>query len=306
MRNSKFLRAIACLLVASTSTFLSAAERETLNVWPGKAPGEVKELPPETDLTKPGDKPVGDRQIIKLTNVSVPTIALYRPEKSKDTGASVIVCPGGGHNILAFDHEGTEAAEWLAKIGVTGIVLKYRVPARNPQKRWEAAVQDAQRAVSLVRSKAAEWKLDPDRIGILGFSAGGETAGLTALLFEKRQYEPVDDVDKVSARPNFAMLIYPGGLLIKGQEKLQEHVVVPKDAPPMFFAHAFDDNVSVLNSLLLAGELKKQNIPTELHIYAAGGHGFGMRQKGDPANTWPDRCEAWMRRSGWLEKGAVK
>ena len=202
---------LSLVLLAACDAY--AAEPTVLDLWPGKPPGETKELPPETDIAKETDKPVGDRRIQKITNVSKPTLAIYRPEKATDTGAAVIVCPGGGHRILAYDHEGTEVAEWLAKNGVTGIVLKYRVPARDESKRWQAAVQDAQRAIRVVRDKAGEWGIDPKRIGILGFSAGGETAGLAAILHAQSQYEAVDKADKVSARPDFAALIYPGGLV---------------------------------------------------------------------------------------------
>ncbi|MFM7096384.1 MAG: alpha/beta hydrolase [Gemmataceae bacterium] len=144
----------------------------TLNIWPGKPPGETKDLPPEADLTKDTDRLIAGKRIIKLGNVSTPQITVYKPEKSKDTGASVVICPGGGHNILAYDLEGTEVAQWLNTIGVTGIVLKYRVPFRNPEKRWSAAVADAQRAVSLVRSQAAQWNLDPGRIGFVDSARG--------------------------------------------------------------------------------------------------------------------------------------
>lgn len=296
-------------LFVMTLTFLiagsvQAAKPEiTMNIWPAKAPGETKELPPEADLTKDTDKLIAGRRIIKLGNVSTPQIAVYRPEKSKDTGASVIICPGGGHNILAYDLEGTEVADWLNSLGVTGIVLKYRVPARDANKRWIGAVQDAQRAVSLVRSKAAEWKLDPNRIGICGFSAGGETAGLTSLFFDDRQYAGVDDVDKVSSKPNFAILIYPGGLDVKGQVALKDYIKVTKEACPMFLVHAFDDPVTAQNSLLLSVELKKAGVPTELHLYDTGGHGYGLRQVPTmPVTTWPKRCEEWMARRGLLQK----
>jgi acetyl esterase/lipase len=279
-----------------------AGEPEVVNIWPDKAPGETKELPPEENVTKPEDKLVGGRPIIKLTNVSTPTLTIYRPAKEKNTGVAIIVCPGGGHHILAFDHEGTEVAQWLNTIGVTGLVLKYRVPARNQERRWEAAVQDAQRAIRLVRSRADEWEIDPQRIGILGFSAGGETAGLAAILHAQPQYEAVDDVDSVSGRPDFAALIYAGGFVERGQSMLRPYVSVSKDTPPMFFIHAFDDNVPALNSLLLAAELKKADVPAELHLYSAGGHGFGMRDNGDPCNAWPKRCEEWLRRQGWLKQ----
>jgi len=179
---------------------------------------------------------------------------------------------------------------------VTGIVLKYRVPFRDPDKRWQAAVQDAQRAMSLVRSKAAEWKLDPKRVGMLGFSAGGQVAAMTSLFNEQRQFEPIDDVDKFSCRPDFAVLIYPGGLDENGQPKLKDEVKVTKDASPMFFVHAFDDGVTALNTLLLATELKKVGVSAEVHVYSAGGHGYGLRHvDGQPVTDWPKPCEAWMK-----------
>jgi acetyl esterase/lipase len=280
-----------------------AATPTILNIWPGKPPGETKELPPEVDLTKDTDKLIAGKRIIKLGNVSTPQIAVYKPEKSKDTGASVIICPGGGHHILAYDLEGTEVAEWLNTIGVTGIVLKYRVPFRDPDKRWGAAVADAQRTVSLVRSKAAEWNLDPKRIGICGFSAGGETAGLTSLFLEERQYTAADDVDKVSCKPDFAILIYPGGFDTKGQAQIRVKDKVTKDTPPMFLIHAIDDPVTANNSLALAVELKKAGVSTELHIYDAGGHGYGLRLVNTlPITTWPKRCEEWMQRRGLLKQ----
>ncbi len=274
------------------------AEPLTINVWPGKPPGETNELPPEADQTKPSDRLIAGRRIIKLGNVSTPQLTIYRPAKSKDTGAAVVICPGGGHHILAYDLEGTEVAEWLNEIGVTGIVLKYRVPGRDPDKRWLAAVQDAQRAMSLVRSKAPELGIDPKRIGLLGFSAGGQVAALVSVI-QPRQYEPLDDLDKVSCRPDFAVLIYPGGLDEKGQAKLREEVTVTKEAPPMFFVHAFDDGVSVFNTLLLATELKKVGVPAEVHVYATGGHGYGLRHvDGQPVTDWPKPCEAWLKTTG--------
>ena len=293
-----------CFLIASIVPASGSCQAEPLviELWKGKPPGETKELPPEVDIAKDSDKPVGDRRIIKLTNVSKPTLAIYRPSKEMKTGAAIIVCPGGGHHILAYDHEGTEAAEWLAKIGVTGIVLKYRVPARDESKRWLAAVQDAQRAVSLVRARAEEWGVDPKRIGILGFSAGGETACLTAIMSGQRQYAATDKIDESSDRPDFAMLIYPGGLLEKGNASLREYAHPTKNTPPMFLAHAFDDPVDVRNSILIASELKAVGGSSELHVYATGGHGYGMRNTGHPCNTWPARCQEWLNKQGYLKK----
>lgn len=293
------LLAFACLL----STSLAAAPL-VLDVWPGKPPGETKTLPPEADQTKDSDKLIAGRRIIKLGNVSTPQLAVYRPSKDKDTGAAVVICPGGGFSILAYDLEGTEVAAWLNSIGVTGIVLKYRVPTRDPQKRWLAAVQDAQRAMSLVRGKAGEWGLDPQRIGILGFSAGGATAAYTALFRDARQYTALDAVDTVSSRPDFALLIYTGGFVERGQTGLNPALpfAITKDTPPMFFVHAFDDGVPVQNALLLAAELKKADVPAELHIYDTGGHGYGLRPVAElPVTTWPARAAEWLARRGLLQ-----
>jgi len=288
------------LLVLLAACDVQAAEPIILNVWPGTPPGETKKLEPETDVSTAKDI-VGDRRIQKITNVIRPNLAVYRPEKDKDTGAAVIICPGGGHFILAYDHEGTEVAEFLARNGITGIVLKYRVPFRDENKRWRAAVQDAQRSVRLVRDKASDLGIDPKRIGILGFSAGGETAALTAILHDKPQYEAVDKSDSASGRPDFAALIYPGGLLEKGN-KLRDYVKVDKDTPPMFLVHAFDDPVDPRNSLLLASDLKAAGVSCELHFYATGGHGYGMRNTGHPVNTWPERCMDWMVKQGYAKK----
>lgn len=292
------LSVLVALLVGNGIT--RAAEPVVIPLWSGKAPGEVKEFPPEADINKPTDKPVGDRPIIKLTNVTQPTLSLYLPKEAKSKLA-VIVCPGGGHNILAFDHEGTEVAEWLNTLGVTAFVLKYRVPARNPDKRWEASVQDAQRAVSLIRHRAAEWKIDPQKIGMIGFSAGGQTAGLTALLHTQRQYPATDEIDKVSSRPDFAALIYPAYFTKKDAPwTLADDVKVDATTPPMFFAHSANDPVTVASSVLLFAELKKNKIDGELHAYATGGHGYGIRKTGHPCNGWPQRLEEWMRSQKYL------
>ena len=295
-----FTLSIAAFALAGTA----APAPQILNVWPGKAPGETKVLPPEADTTKSDGRNVGGRPVIRLGNVSTPQLAVYRPNQDKDTGAAVVICPGGGFNILAYDLEGTEVATWLNSIGVTAIVLKYRVPFRDPQQRWKAAVQDAQRAISMVRSRAPEWKLDPQRIGILGFSAGGSAAGLTALFGQDRQYDAVDAIDRVSSRPDFALLIYAAYFVERGQDVMNPNlpVKVTKDAPPMFFVHAFDDGVPVQNALLLAAELKKVNVPAEVHVYDVGGHGYGLRPVSEfPVTTWPKRAEEWLARRGLLK-----
>jgi acetyl esterase/lipase len=293
-----FCLGLVCIAAAAPAPLV-------LNVWPGQPPGETKPLPPEADQTKDTDKLIAGARIIKLGNVSTPQLAVYRPTQDKDTGAAVVVCPGGGFNILAYDLEGTEVATWLNSIGVTAIVLKYRVPFRDPQKRWLAAVQDTQRTLSIVRSRAAEWKLDPKRIGVLGFSAGGVAAGYTALFGAARQYDAIDAVDQVSSRPDFALLIYTAYFVERGQTTLNPNLpfAITKDAPPMFFVHAFDDGVPVQNALLLAAELKKVDVPVEVHVYDTGGHGYGLRYVPElPVTTWPKRAEEWLARRGLLRK----
>lgn len=296
------MRLFAFVILLSLGAVASAAEPTVLKLWPGKPPGGTKDLPPEADINKPTDALVGGRKIQKITNVSEPTLAVYRPEKDKDTGAAVIICPGGGHVILAYDHEGTEVAEFLARHGVTGIVLKYRVPARDKDKRWLAAVQDAQRAIRVVRGHADEWKIDPKRIGILGFSAGGETAGLATFLCSQDHYPPVDDADKVSARPDFAALIYPAYFLNKEKTGLADHAKPTKATPPMFLVYASDDPVDPRNALYLALAMKDVGGSCELHMYATGGHGYGMRNTGHPVNSWPDRLVDWMTKQGYLKR----
>lgn len=294
---------LSCLALATLSS--AAPAPLVLDVWPGTPPGETKALPPEGDTTKDDGRMVGGRRVIRIGNVSTPQFAVYQPAKDKASGAAVVICPGGGFNILAYDLEGTEVAAWLNSIGVTAVVLKYRVPARDPQKRWLAPVQDAQRAMSLVRSNASAWGLDPKRIGILGFSAGGATAGYTALFRDARQYPAIDAVDAVSSRPDFALLIYTAYFVERGQTTLNPALPVTftADAPPMFFVHAFDDGIPVQNALLAAAELRKVNVPVELHVYDTGGHGYGLRPVPElPVTTWPQRAEAWLARRGLLKK----
>lgn len=296
-------RTIALISMLLTSVAFNAAQAEkpaTSNLWPGTPPGETKELPPEADTTTGNGNLVAGRRVIRIGNVSTPTMTVYRPAADIDTGAAVIICPGGGHHILAYDLEGTEVAEWLTSIGVTGVVLKYRVPFRDPEKKWSAAVQDAQRAVSLLRSKAEGWGIDPKRIGICGFSAGGETAALTTVFGDDRTYDPVDKADEVSCRPDFAILVYPAWLVENDAPKLRDYIKVTANTPPMFFAHAFDDRITPLSSIVLFTELKKANVASDLHVYSKGGHGYGLRKTDLPVTRWPEQCEQWLRVSGIL------
>ena len=285
------LSMVFTLLLAGT---LRAAEPQTINVWPGKAPDESRQQKPESSETK--------GNITRTTNIFVPTLTIHPAPKENNTGAAVIICPGGGYSILAWDLEGTEVAQWLNSVGVTGVILKYRVPEKRPQDDVNhfPPLEDAQRAVSLIRSKAKDWEIDPDRIGILGFSAGGHLTVLACTQYDHRSYEPVDDVDKVSCRPGFGIPIYPAWLEVEGRDELKAEFPVNKQTPPMFIACAADDKISAVGSAVLYLSLKHAGVPAELHIYARGGHGFGLRHTANPCSTWPQRCEAWLKSQALL------
>jgi len=285
------------LVVVGSLSVVSAAPLKPIKLWPGKPPGAVIEGE-EVDRTTEKSNKVAGRRLIRLSNVSEPSITVYPAPEEKNSGAAVIICPGGGYHILALDLEGTEVAEWLNSIGATGIVLKYRTPTGRLPVKWQTPLMDAQRAVSLARSRAAEWKLDPKKIGIMGFSAGGNLSGLTATRFAEREYEKVDAVDEVSARPDFACLIYPAWLNKPGTTELQDYVPVSERTPPMFFAHAADDRIECQSSIAMFLALRQHKVPAELHVYAAGGHGYGLRRTEVPVTTWPDRMEDWLRHRG--------
>ena len=267
-----------------------AESPQTLNVWPARAPGESGPAKPEQWQKK------------KVTDVTEPNLEVFRPEKSKDTGVAVIVCPGGGYRSLMMDYEGEDVARWLNSIGITGIVLKYRVPAPQGTPRYLPALQDAQRAMSLVRSRAGEWNIDAERIGMLGFSAGGHLTAATCTNFDKRAYEPIDAIDQVSCRPDFGVVIYPGGVVQHGSSELSPEIRVSKQTSPMFIVQANDDPVNSDNSAYLYLALKHAGVPAELHIYATGGHGFGLRKSDKPCSTWPQRCEEWLKGRGILKE----
>ena len=290
------------LLMVSAGVVLAAEPTSVIHVWSGKAPDEPKDLGAEViQPPKPGEEPPTTR----VTNISSPTMSVFLPPAEKRNGTSVVICPGGGYRILAWDKEGTEVAAWLNSIGVTAFVLKYRTPTADRQPSWLAPAQDAQRAVSVVRHRASEWNLPEDRIGLLGFSAGGSTAAQAALKSHDRLYEVTDDADRTSCRPDFVALIYPA-YLVDNKGQLKPDLIVTKETPPMFLAHAFNDGISCENSVQLFLALKKAAVPADLHIYSAGGHGFGLRPSDQPVSSWPQRCEDWMKQRGLLQRRAVK
>ena len=217
----------------------------------------------------------------------------------------MIVCPGGGFKDLETTKEGEDAIRWLHGLGINVLMLKYRVSLPAPVPEYSQALQDAQRAISLVRSKAAEWGLKPDHIGIMGFSAGAQLSVRAGIQFGQRTYDAIDPVDAVSCKPDFAIAIYPGGLVTKdGTNQLLPDVHVPKDACQMFFAQAETDRVNSENSIQTFLALKRAGVPAEMHIYAAGVHGFGLKPTTNPHGTWPKRCEEWLAGQGlWKPAG---
>lgn len=280
---------------------------QPIPLWPNGAPGEKGDIGQELDTTKPDGDLVSGKRVIRLGNVTEPTITLYRPAKKKETGAAVVVCPGGGYHILAMDLEGTEICNWLNSVGVTAVLLKYRVPARKGLERYTAPLQDAQRALGLVRLHASEWHIDPKRLGIMGFSAGAHLSAVSSTRFEKRAYEPVDAADGLSCRPDFAMLIYPAYLAVKEQgDKLASELTVTSNTPPTFLAQTEDDPVRVENSLVYYLALKNAKVPVEMHLFPDGGHGYGARPSDKAVATWPKRAAEWLRASRFLEKAGGK
>lgn len=277
-----------------------------VDVWPGPAPDDIGIAGEERTYIQQTPF-VGSTKLI--TNVTKPTLTIYRPPRDRNTGTAMIICPGGGYRNLFWELEGEEVAAWLNAQGMTGIILKYRVPFRPGETRPPPGpLQDAQRAVSLVRSRAAEWGIDPKRIGIVGFSAGGHLAIATATRFEERTYKSTDDVDRVSSRPDFAIGCYSGYLKADGKDEIPSSMRIPADTPPILLAHSSDDDPtrggsSVENSVIMYLALRRANVPTEMHIYATGNHDFGVRQNEKLPSSWPQLAVRWLRSWNLLSAG---
>jgi len=301
------------LLLGPAQPMMGADEPLIVDIWPaGKVPEEPGNIGPEkVHMSRPLDKKQVEvtESTRLITNVTKPTLTIYRPAQDKATGAAVLICPGGGYWNLFWQLEGEEVAAWLNSLGVTGIIVKYRVPRRPDEVKGEPArrpLQDTQRAVSLVRSRAKAWGLDPKKIGIAGFSAGGHLAIATATNFDKRTYEAMDDVDKVSCRPDFAIPVYSGYLKAKDKDALSPGLRVPAGTPPVFLAHGGEDLISTPeHSIFMYLALKRAGVSAELHIYADTAHDFGVRPSDNPCSTWTRSCAEWMRRQGFL-KAAVE
>ncbi|MBL0327243.1 MAG: alpha/beta hydrolase [Cytophagaceae bacterium] len=290
------------------------AQTKIIPLYEGAAPGLKPGLNVKEDLK------VGETDgITRLRDITIPTLTVFLP-KNKTSDAAVIICPGGGYYILAWDHEGTSIGEWFAKRGVTAFVLKYRLPQPELFENSEIRpLQDIQQAIRFVRKNATGYKLNPVKIGVMGFSAGGHLAATASTHFNKQVGEIVDT--NVNVRPDFSILMYPvisftDGLAHLGSrdnllnknislEKIKEYsneLQVNKDTPPAFLVHAIDDGVLVGNSIEYVKALKSQNIPVEMHIYDNGGHGFSMKKSNTgPVAKWPDRLAEWMQAHNWMK-----
>jgi acetyl esterase/lipase len=285
-------------------------------IWPGAVPDAQPVARPENMSTRK-DEPVAGRPWLAVGHVSRPTMTVYSP-KGKNTGAAVVVFPGGGYMVLAIDLEGTEVCDWLRSKGITCVLLKYRVPGdiadgvpdrypkSGPYPDSPMALEDAQRTVGLVRFHAAEWHIDPHKIGVLGFSAGGHLVATMSTHFEQRLYPAVDAADKESCRPDFAVAIYPGHLPLAADSlelnpDIRSHIT--RQTPPTFLLQNEDDDVDpVEHSLSYYAALKKAGIPVEMHLYAQGGHAFGLRRTKFPVTAWPRLVETWLGTIGMISE----
>jgi acetyl esterase/lipase len=265
-----------------------------IDVWPGLAPGETTRSIGEALPRRATEMPPATR----VKGITQPQLELFEPPADKKTGAVMIVCPGGGYSYCVVDKEGSEPAAWLNQLGITALVLRYRTKDTSSLPAHERPLQDAQRAIRLVRHHAAEWKIAPARVGICGFSAGGNLAALVATRFDKPSYPASDDVDKLSCRPDFALLGYPAYLYDAKTEQLAEPITITAQTPPTFLVHTHDDGLTSLGPVYFYAALKRLKIPAELHVYQAGGHGYGLRPvPGTTIDTWVQPAAAWLSRT---------
>ncbi len=285
---------LSFLLPASDAPVVS----EEFPLWEGEPPLALPETAPESYLPpEPGTHP----DITRLARVSRPTLTLFHPPPERRVGTAVLVCPGGGYHILAMKHEGTQVAEWLNSLGVTAALLKYRVPAPPGEPAHRRPLLDAQRAMSLLRARAAAWGFATNRVGVLGFSAGGHLAAWLLCEGNRRASGYPETLgDDPACRPDFGILIYPA-YLPAGDGRYQQPVIQPEHPPgPVFLVHAADDRLGPENSIEFFLALRRAGVPAELHVFQTGGHGFGMLRQGLPVQDWPARCADWLRAGGWL------
>jgi acetyl esterase/lipase len=302
-----FFFLVALPLLGQTAPWQPSPGHTQLPIWPGPVP-DKKSVPGPEEMKIDSDSLVGGRPVTGVFNVTQPTITVYA---AKGTGprAAVLVFPGGGFEGLAIDLEGTEVCDWLTSEGITCVLLKYRVPSLpydwhcdcrpNDLARSTLALEDAQRAMGLVRFHASEWHIDAHKIGVLGFSAGGYLVAEMSTHFGRRLYASVDAADRESCRPDFAVAIYPGHLWTGNQLDLNPYIRVTRETPPTFLLQAEDDHVDgVKQSLVYYAALKNAGVPAEMHLYAEGGHGFGLRRTKLAIMEWPALVERWLKEIG--------
>jgi acetyl esterase/lipase len=285
------------LLITNLITGSIMAQDKPIQLFPKGAPGEQTKL---IEKALPEGGKVGGASVLRLSGVSDPTITIYPASDEVATGAAMVVCPGGGYEILAYDLEGDEICQWLNEIGVTAVLLKYRVPRRTGLEKHTAPLQDVQRAISLVRSKAEELNLDPQRIGVMGFSAGAHLAAMASTSYDKRTYPEVDAADKVSCKPDFCLLVYPA-YLDGPNFTIAPELKVTAQTPPTMLVQTEDDKSYINSSLFYYYALKEAGVPATMHLYSKGGHGYGLRDTGNAVNEWPYRAEEWFMELGVIE-----
>jgi acetyl esterase/lipase len=291
------VRSTRLVLILALAAAAPAFSQTTMPLWPGTTPGPSNVAPgqQEHDTTKATDDMIAGRRVARIGFVSKPTLAFYPASAGKNTGAAVVVFPGGGYTILAYDLEGTEVCDWLNGIGVNCALVKYRVPNAGPFPKYSQDLADAQRAVRVVRQHATEWRLDPHRVGVLGFSAGGHLVAVLGAHAAEAIYPATDDADKLSARPDFTLLIYPGDLHQEDDPLAVCPEVKPVAlTPPSFVIQAEDDTVKVENALAYYEALKQAKVPAEMHVFANGGHGYGLRPTKLPVTHWPQLAATWL------------
>lgn len=285
------------LLITNLITGSIMAQDKPIQLFPKGAPGEQTKL---IEKALPEGGKVGGASVLRLSGVSDPTITIYPASDEVATGAAMVVCPGGGYEILAYDLEGDEICQWLNEIGVTAVLLKYRIPRRTGLEKHTAPLQDVQRAISLVRSKAEELNLDPQRIGVMGFSAGAHLAAMASTSYDKRTYPEVDAADKVSCKPDFCLLVYPA-YLDGPNFTIAPELKVTAQTPPTMLVQTEDDKSYINSSLFYYYALKEAGVPATMHLYSKGGHGYGLRDTGNAVNEWPYRAEEWFMELGVIE-----
>ena len=298
LASALFALTLAAAAQTPSSTWTPPAGHPTLLLWPSGAPGPGLSTGPEHAV--PG-KDVAGRPVLRITDISVPALTLFAAPGAADPAPAIVVFPGGSYQHLAIDLEGTEVCDWLNAIQVDCVLLKYRVPNSGPYPKSSAALQDAQRALGLVRQHAAAWHIDPDRLGVLGFSAGGHLAAALSTHNASRLYPVIDAADSLSCRPDFAIIIYPGWLALS-EKNYEPNPDLPVTAavPPTYLVQAEDDPVHVENAIAWFMALKRAGVPAELHLYSRGGHGYGLRPTNLPITHWPNLATIWLHTIGIL------